>query len=1153
MRRILTNWWVLTGLIVLVLVLLFCVGLPIFVAFLRPLWIRLAIAGFLLAIWGLIGFLRARKARKASAAIAEEIAAPSAADEESAALAARMGEAMAALKSASGKQRDYLYSRPWYVIIGPPGAGKTTALLHSGLRFPFAEQSLKGVGGTRNLDFWFADEAALVDTAGRYTTQDSDTSVDSRGWTSFLSLLKKHRPRHPINGVIVTLGIDELLSSNRAGLDNHASAVRRRLAELRNTLEVNIPVYLILTKADLLAGFCEYYDDLDVEGRRAVLGATLPYAKGKMELSTVVTAFDQLCDAQSERQAKRLFDEVDHNRRSLILGFPAQLASLRSRLARYVEGAFLAGDQGSCLLRGFYFTSGVQQGAPLDRILSGMAQVYDADARPAQGSGRTYFLNRLLTEVVFAEAGLAELDPAARARERNRMIAGIAAVAAASALMLVAWGVSFFGNRAFQSQLLTSSQQVQTLAREAGVDLVEVRGTDPDLEQSLVVLRALRNLPQGYAESESGEPGLLKRFGLFQSSHSEQAIEAYRDGLRRILLPRLILRLEQYLAENAANPLAVYEPLKVYLMLGGQGPLDNQAVKSWVEGDWAGQLFPGADRGSMRAELAQHLAALLDDPDMAVAWPGRRTPLDGTTVASARAAVQTLSLADRAYAIIRQKALASGGESWRASAVLASGDAQAFANGEQVLALTVPYFFTRNGFEKAYQLSLVSVQADLKKDMWVMGGDAGTAGMQSQMGNIRPGVAALYSRDYIAQWDRVVAALKPGSYFNNPAALGAFTKTPSPLKLILLELRKNTTFGGGTGGAKAAAMGALQSRMGRAGDLAAATSAGGGNIDAGVEIAGYFKPLQDYVGDGKAPAPIDEFLAAMKQAGSAVTSARMAGGGMGSEAVQSQMTMSMGSVASASAGAPPQLQGFVSSATQGGSKAQTGAAQGAISDAYTQSVLPDCQEATKEKYPFFGSSEADATIVDVQRVFGMGGVMEGFYQQRVLPLLDSAGPIWRWRVDSSVAMALDPASPDEFSKARQLRDLLVGGLAIKIEPQSFGGGVTSVELSAGGTAYKFDPAATGARPIIWSSQGSLPQAAVIFFKDAAVVGKIETQGPWALFRLMDKARRENAGPQTMLATFGEGDVSAVFRISLPSDRNPFSRGGVWSFRCPITL
>jgi type VI secretion system protein ImpL len=1161
LKRALTNWWVVTGLIVLILIALFVVGLPLFFAVFRDLWIRLAFAGLFLSSWLLIGYIRARKARKASAAIAEEIATPSAADEESAALNARMTEALAALKGASGNKRDYLYSRPWYVIIGPPGAGKTTALLNSGLRFPFADQSFKGVGGTRNLDFWFADEAALVDTAGRYTTQDSDASVDSQGWKSFLSLLKKHRPRHPINGVLVTIGVDELMKADRANIDAHAAAVRRRLTELRQTLEVAVPVYLLLTKADLLAGFVEYFDDLDAEGRRAVLGTTLALPAGKLELSSVVSAFDELVAAQSGRQAKRLFEEVDHNRRSLILGFPAQLSAMRSRLARYIDGAFISGDQENCKLRGFYLTSGVQEGAPLDRILSGMAEVYHVNAGIGAQSGRTYFLNRLLSEVVFAEAGLAELDPAARAREKRRMLAGISAVAASVALVLGAWSVSFFANRSFQSQLLKSSQQVQTLTRETGVDLVEVRDSDPDLEQSLVVLRALRNLPQGYQDQLRGEPGLIKRFGLFQTSHSEQAVEAYHDGLRRILLPRLILRLEQYLKENSSNALAIYEPLKVYLMLGSQGPLEKGAVSSWVKADWAGQLFPGADRASTRAELAEHLDALLSDPNLAVSWPARKAPLDGATIASARAAVQTLSLADRAYAIMRQKAFASGGEPWRAATVLASGDAQAFANGEQVLALTVPYFYTRAGFDKSYQLGLVAVQADLKKDLWVLGNDASTGGIQAQMSSIRPGVAALYSRDYIAAWDNVVAALRPAPYFSDPAALAAFTKSPSPLKLVLLELRKNTRFDGGVGGLKKAASAAAASRFGKMAELAPSA---GGNIDAGVEISSYFKPLHDYVGDGKAPAPLDEFVTAMKTAGAAVTSAKMAGGGLGSEAVQSQMTMSMGSVAASSAGAPPQLQGFISSATQSGAKAQTGAAKGAISEAYSQNVLSECQLASKEKYPFFGGSETDATVLDVQRVFGMGGVMESFFQQRVLPLLDTSGPVWRWQSSSDVAMSLDPASPEEFSKAGQVRDLLVGGLAIKIEAQSFGGGVNSVGLSVGGTSYTFDRATTGARPLVWSAQGGLPEASVSFFKAAPEeassaappgppISKIQAQGPWALFRLMDKARRENAGPQTLLATFGEGDVSVVFRIAMPSERNPFGRGGLWSFRCPTML
>jgi type VI secretion system protein ImpL len=74
--------------------------------------------------------------------------------------------------------RDALYLLPWYAIIGPSGAGKTTALRHSGLRFPSMRSQdnfkVKGVGGTRNCDFWLTNDAVLLDTAGRWSTQQDD-------------------------------------------------------------------------------------------------------------------------------------------------------------------------------------------------------------------------------------------------------------------------------------------------------------------------------------------------------------------------------------------------------------------------------------------------------------------------------------------------------------------------------------------------------------------------------------------------------------------------------------------------------------------------------------------------------------------------------------------------------------------------------------------------------------------------------------------------------------------------------------------------------------------------------------------------------------------------------------------------------------------
>ncbi|HEY7901334.1 MAG TPA: type VI secretion system membrane subunit TssM, partial [Caulobacteraceae bacterium] len=787
--RVLLGWRFLTLLAAIIVAVCVALVLPLLVLWMRPWWLRLVFGLLPLIIWGVVVLIANARAKKASNAIADEIAKPSPGQEEAQEIAARMREALAGLKRAAGDRRDYLYSRPWYVIIGPPGAGKTTALLNSGLRFPFSDTALKGVGGTRNLDFWFADEAALVDTAGRYTTQDSDSEADTAAWRAFLELLRKHRPLQPINGVMVAIGLDELLRADRAQIDAHAAAVRRRLAEIRKSLEISVPVYVLFTKADLLAGFVEFYDDLDVEGRRAVVGATLP-AGAAPNAETLIGEYDLFAQSIADRAAKRLQEEPDARRRGLILGFPAQITALRARALRFLDGAFPGDREPAGRLRGFYLTSGVQSGTPLDRLLGSVAQIFDRPVSPT-GQGRAYFLNRLLGEVMFAEAGMVEDDPKARARRRAQLTGGLAAVAAVSLLILVLWAVSFANNRRLQDHLLGGAQAIQAQVRDAGVDLVEVRAADPDLEQALPILDGLRKLPGGYADRHKGGRPLMSTFGLYQGGHAKEAERVYKEALQRILLPRILLRLEAYMAQHRAEPLAIYDALKTYLMLGGQGPFDAAEVKSWIKADWAQSSFAGADREAVRTALGTHLDALVEDGAPADVWPNRQPPLDGGLIAAARQTVEQMSLADRAYAILRQKA-AGKGAPWTPGATLASGDGRAFVNGAAVLKLSVPYFFTKEGYRSAYLPGLQTVEADLKRDAWVLGADVSTSAVQSQMRDVRSGVASSYARDYIAAWEGVIKALQPADYFHDPAAFGAFTRTPSPLKLLLLEVRKNT-------------------------------------------------------------------------------------------------------------------------------------------------------------------------------------------------------------------------------------------------------------------------------------------------------------------------------------------------------------------------
>jgi type VI secretion system protein ImpL len=205
-----------------------------------------------------------------------------------------------------------------------------------------------------------------------------------------------------------------------------------------------------------------------------------------------------------------------------------------------------------------------------------------------------------------------------------------------------------------------------------------------------------------------------------------------------------------------------------------------------------------------------------------------------------------------------------------------------------------------------------------------------------------------------------------------------------------------------------------------------------------------------------------------------------------------------------------------------------------------------------DHYPFVAAAPADAPVADLLRVFGMGGQMDSFAQSQLTPLLDASGPVWRWRADNPVAASLDPVSAEQFHRAAQLRDLLASGQPLQVEETAFGAGVTSAEFESGGISNKFDGSIPGARPLNWTISG-LPEAHVTLYNHATAQAPITFTGPWALFRLMDSAKKQNVGPTSFTATFGQGANTVTFRITLPSDQNPFSRGGLWSFRCPSKL
>ena len=131
------------------------------------------------------------------------------------------------------------YSLPWYVMVGEPGSGKTEAIRHSDLRFPETLQDmLQGTGGTYSMDWWFTNQAVLLDTAGAMLMNPEAT----QRFEEFLKLLRSYRPDCPVNGIILAIPVDSLLADNAAKLEEKAKRIAQQFTIIQKALDVRFPI-----------------------------------------------------------------------------------------------------------------------------------------------------------------------------------------------------------------------------------------------------------------------------------------------------------------------------------------------------------------------------------------------------------------------------------------------------------------------------------------------------------------------------------------------------------------------------------------------------------------------------------------------------------------------------------------------------------------------------------------------------------------------------------------------------------------------------------------------------------------------------------------------------------------------------------------------
>jgi type VI secretion system protein ImpL len=1151
-------------------------------------WItRAVVVALIFVTWFLVNFLISWRRRKKETALVQGAAAgpdpaKAAADDESEKLRERLTAALATLAKARGS-RGYLYEQPWYVIIGPPGSGKTTALLNAGLKFPLAAEmgqggkggAVAGAGGTRLCDWWFTDEAVLIDTAGRYTTQDSDANVDKAGWESFLDLLKKNRPRQPLNGVLVAISVPEIAA---AGPERqaHARAIRRRIKEITDRLGVRVPVYLLVTKSDLLRGFTEYFDDLDREKRGQVWGVTFG-PKEAEPLAGIDDHAKRLVERVDARVLDRLQAERNPDRRALIAGFPTQVASLEAPLKEFLAEAF----GGSRLdpapfLRGIYFTSGTQDGTPIDRLTGLLARGFGIDQRRAPAlrpeSGRSYFLERLLKEVIFGEAMLGSTKPAGVARDRALRLA-----AWAGSLVLLLGGSAWLWTqteaaKGGAAKFDTALTAYERLAQPVLTDPVN----DGDLGRLAPVLDAARALP---AEAQAADASL----GLSQVEKLAAAGGVvYRHALQRALLPRLLWRLEAQMRGAFNQPDLLYEATRIYLMLGSAGPLDRDLVQTWMNLDWQG-AYPGAPNQPLRENLQTHLTALLAAPLPQVA-------LDGALVEEAQRAFSRIPLAERVYSRIRPSAAATSLPAWTPGSAAGASGARLFVRASgKPLTEGIPGFYTVEGFHRVLLPSLPGAVREVAGESWVLGARSEIDPRSAAVQTLERDVVALYVADYVRLWAAMLADLNVVQLRTIPQAvqdLFIMGAPQSPMRDLLVAITRQLTLsqappappGQAAAGALAgAAAAAAQAAAGAAGGAAARLGAALGAAAApvgpppGSAVDERYKALRDLVGSGPG-APIDNLLAMVTelqrqlaqiaQAQAAGQSAPLPTGADPVALMRAEASRQPEPVARWLSGLAQNavaLRGggvrAAAAAAWNGGAAAGGAAGGGGGGGISPAQL--CRQAVDGRFPFSPGAANEIPMDDFARLFAPGGMLDGFFNTQLRPFVDQSGRIWRPQAVDGVPAPVGPEAVANFQRAAVIRDIFFAGQAqptfrFDIAPQSLDAGARQATLDLDGVVITYAHGPTRATQVTWPGPNRMTNVRLVFDPPpSGAPGVLQASGPWALLRLFQQGRIQGGGAaERFTLSFSSGERSIVYEIRASSTLNPLATTVLREFRCP---
>lgn len=692
----------------------------------------------------------------------------------------------------------YLYQMPWYVVLGAAGTGKTTALRGSGLNFPLESSfgaSISGLAGTKDCDWFLTDDAVLLDTAGRLSLQDGGEE-DSYDWLEFISLLKKYRPRQPINGVVVTIGLDDILNAE-TDFKNITRELRKRIHEMRAKLGISFPVYLVITKLDILKGFEDFFNGLTEEQRQNYLGFTIPADNleednGAATIGYVAKQLEDIRDNIESSYLKIINDVNTQTEKDAVFTFSNEFAVLNEKLVLLFKELYKSSKFEDLIQwRGIFFTSAFQDGENIDPVFDSLMDNFELTPKYIKENNlgtqtsKSYFIHDLFTNIIFNDANLASNNKVWSAKNQLLRWIGIGAIAG-SAILASAFMFNSF---------LTNNQYLKDVNEKALSLDKKLKATPAteDLLQAVEMADEIKALSKTAPFMDIDSPAIKHRMGLYQGYAIDEISQAtYKRALSERVMPLISYKIDELLRKSPeSSSIDNYNALKAYLMLYDDTRFDADFMLSWLMSSFEkDSLIKDSEQ---KKRIKESLQFILEEEGLTPSLPLDTQLVDERRQYIARNDISIMILSDTFTEIAKggNKVVpvsfdTMGGKQSRLVFTRASG---------QPLTETINPIYTKQAYIEFVLPELLKSTAKLyEEEEWVLGNYASLK--SSEVDTLNEAKSAYFQR-YISTWNKYIADIRLKQPRNlreaRDIAKILSNDSNSPLKKIIGGIADNTT------------------------------------------------------------------------------------------------------------------------------------------------------------------------------------------------------------------------------------------------------------------------------------------------------------------------------------------------------------------------